>query len=439
MALVLIVDDDLHTRQLYVSLLTPFGHQVLEAGDGKEGLEQARSRKPDLIISDVLMPTMNGYEFVTSLRECPGFETIPVIFQSASFLDHETRSLGVTCGVSLVIPKPCDPEIALGIVHRALGTEVAVPTTQQGKFEKLEAIPVLVNAFFLKGKELDMVSARLAALLELGLELARPCDVPALLWKAARGAREIVSANYAAVGILKEDGVRLEWFTIIGMDPETVEKIGKPEFGGAIFRAMTSERKPQRAFSPRGELDNLGLPMCHPPVNSFLVAPLQVGDRLYGWMYAAQKLSGTEFGDEDERVMMALAAQTGLAYENSLGLLAIQDHAAKLEAEIEQKKRAENRLRMLIETAPMGIVIADKSGRITEVNAQALGMFGYEREELCGQSVESLLPDRLRAPPRPLRQGFACAADGGGNGDVRATEGRNRISGGNQPGAPRDE
>jgi len=52
-ALILVVDDDTQTRQLYVSLLTPFGHQVIEAGDGKEGLEQARLRKPDLIITDI--------------------------------------------------------------------------------------------------------------------------------------------------------------------------------------------------------------------------------------------------------------------------------------------------------------------------------------------------------------------------------------------------
>jgi PAS domain S-box-containing protein len=408
MALILIVDDDLHTRQLYVSLLTPFGHQVLEAADGQEGLEQARSRKPDLIISDVLMPTMNGYDFVTSLRESPGLETVPVIFHSASFLDHETRSLGVSCGVSLVIPKPCDPETALKIVHQALGTEVAVPATQPVKLEKVDAIPVLVDAYFQQGKELDVVSGRLAALLKLGLELARPCDMPALLWKAARGAREIVCANYAAVGILKEDAIRLEWLTIIGMDPETVEKIGKPVYSGEIFKALMSERKPQRAFSPRGDPDNLALPAYHPPVNSFLVVPLQVGDHLYGWIYAAQKLSGIEFGEEDERVMMAVAAQAGLAYENSLVLLSIQDHAEKLEAEIEQRRRAENRLRMLIETAPMGIVIAEKSGRIAEVNAEALDMFGYEREELHGQSVDTLLPERLRSSHERHRAHYAA-------------------------------
>jgi len=71
MASILIVDDDIQTRQLYLSLLTHFGHEVIEAVDGKDGLERAQLSKPDLIISDILMPTMNGYEFVTALRKSP--------------------------------------------------------------------------------------------------------------------------------------------------------------------------------------------------------------------------------------------------------------------------------------------------------------------------------------------------------------------------------
>lgn len=406
MALILIVDDDAHTRQLYISLLTPYGHTVIEAGDGKEGLEQARLRNPELIISDILMPTMNGYEFVSSIRNFPALKGVPVIFHSASFLDHETRSLGASCGVSLFITKPCEPEKALSIVHQALGLEVGTPAPSARIPEKEDTIPVLIDAYFQKGKELDAVSVRLASLLELGLELARPCDVPTLLRKAGNAARDIVGANYAAVGIFKEGAVHLDSFTALGMDPATVERIGKPTFDGSIFQSMMSERKPQRAFSAHGEPDGLGLPTYHPPVHSFLGVPLQVGHRLYGWTYVAQKLSGLEFNDEDERILMALAAQTGVAYENSLGLLAIQEHATKLEAEVEERKRAENRFRMLIQTAPMGIVIADKGGRIAEVNAQAVQMFGYERHELLGKPVEILLPERLQTSHKGHRANY---------------------------------
>jgi PAS domain S-box-containing protein len=407
MALILIVDDDRHSRQLFVSLLTPFGHQVIEASDGKQGLEQARTRNPDLIISDILMPTMNGYEFVSTIRNFPALDKVPVIFHSASFLDREARSLGAACGVSLFIMKPCEPEHALSIVHRALGSEVGTPAHSVQIQAKEDAIPALLDAVFKKGTELDAVSLRLAALLDLGLQLSRRSDAPELLRMAGNAAREIIGANYAAIGILREDSAQLESLTLIGMDSATVEKIGKPTFTGAIFQSMISERKPQRAFCPPKESENLCLPPFHPPVHSFLGAPLCAGNHSYGWIYVAQKLTTLEFDDDDERILMALAAQVGLAYENSLSLLAIQEHAAKLEVEVEERQRAENRLQMLIETAPMGIVIADKRGCISDVNAQALQMFGYGREELLGKSVETLLPERLRESHEGHRTGYS--------------------------------
>jgi len=406
MALILIVDDDVHTRELYVSLLAPYGHQVIEAGDGKEGLEQARLRNPNLIISDILMPTMNGYEFVSTLRKLPALEKVPVIFHSASFLDREARSLGSSCGVFLFIVKPCEPEQALTIIYQALGAEIGTPALPTQIPEAEEAIPLLLDAFFKKGKELDAVSLRLASLLDLGLQMSTRRDEQELLRTAANAARELIGADFAAVGILGQDAVQLQSLTLIGMDSATVEKIGKPTFAGAIFQSMMEEHKPQRVFSPQGESKNLGLPRDHPPVHSFLGAPLRVGKHSYGWIYVAQKLNALEFDDDDERILIALAAQVGLAYENSLSLLAIQEHSKKLEAEVEERKKAENRFRMLIETAPMGIVIADKRGRMADMNAQALRMFGYEREELIGQSVEVLLPERLRMAHEGHRSGY---------------------------------
>src|SRR5579884_174398 len=105
MATILVVDDDPNARQLYCSLLKPFGHTVLEARDGRDGLKLALEHKPDLIVSDILMPTMNGYDFVSALRKLPGQTDTNVIFQSASFLDRESRALGNTCGVSDYLSK----------------------------------------------------------------------------------------------------------------------------------------------------------------------------------------------------------------------------------------------------------------------------------------------------------------------------------------------
>jgi PAS domain S-box-containing protein len=406
MALILVVDDDVHSRQLYVSLLTPFGHQVIEAGDGREGLDQARLRKPELIISDILMPTMNGYEFVSALRKCAPLENVPIILSSAAFLDSETRSLGAACGVSLFISKPCEPEKALAIVQAALGLEAQKPIAPAPIPTSGDAIPFLINAFFKKGKQLDAVSLRLASLLELGLDLAHSSGLDELMDKAGNAARKIIGANYSGIGILAGEGPHLRSFTLFGGDPEVAAKLVHPAFNGPIFREIVSERKARRAFSVSGEPAGLELPVYHPRIRNLLAVPLEIGDRVYGWIYVAEKLATLEFTEEDSRILTALAAQFVLAFENAERFRTIQEHARQLETEIEERKRAEDRFRALVEAAPTGIVIADERGHITVVNAQALRMFGYDRGELVGESIETLVPERLRHAHQGHRAGY---------------------------------
>lgn len=406
MASILIVDDDVQTRQLYLSLLTHFGHEVIEAIDGKDGLERARLNKPDLIISDILMPTMNGYEFVSALRKSPPLDKIPVIFHSASFLGKEARFLGASCGVSHFIVKPCEPEQALATIHQALGLKIQRSLSPASPPGSSDPIPFLIDTVFAKGKELDSASTRLASLLELGLDLSVPCPLDALLKKAAKGARQTIGANYAGVGILTQDAKRLRSFALAGHEPQLPIQLVKDSFDGAIFKQVIAQRKPCRSSGPFDGTASLCLPAHHPPVESLLCAPLSIKDSVHGWIYVANKLASHEFTEQDDQILMTLAAQVALAYENTTYLDAIHGHARQLEVEIEQRKNAEDRFRVLVETAPTGIVIADENGRIAEVNAQALRMLGYRREELVGLPVEALLPERYRCGHQGKRTAY---------------------------------
>ena len=71
MARILVVDDNASNRKLLATLLSHEGHQIIEARDGLDGLEAARAAHPDLVISDILMPSMDGFEFVRLLRADP--------------------------------------------------------------------------------------------------------------------------------------------------------------------------------------------------------------------------------------------------------------------------------------------------------------------------------------------------------------------------------
>ena len=89
-----------------------------------------------------------------------------------------------------------------------------------------------------------------------------------------------------------------------------------------------------------------------------------------------------------------------------MGGKAAIENGSKIETLIELRERAENALRMLIESLPMGLVITDEKGNITDLNESLVRMFGYSREELLGQTVETLLPERLRNSHQGHRAGY---------------------------------
>lgn len=82
------------------------------------------------------------------------------------------------------------------------------------------------------------------------------------------------------------------------------------------------------------------------------------------------------------------------------------EYGSKRETLVDVRSIAENTLRTLIESLPMGLIIADEKGRITDLNESSLRMFGYSREELLGQAIETLLPERLRNSHHGHRAGY---------------------------------
>ena len=137
MAKVLVVDDNATYRKVVAAVLGYEGHSILEAADGAEALELACKEFPQLIISDVVMPSMDGYEFVRRLRADPQLAHTTVIFHTAHFGDQEAHQLAQRCQVSLMLAKPCDRADLLRVVGQALGTtaRVAVAPDLAGDFD----------------------------------------------------------------------------------------------------------------------------------------------------------------------------------------------------------------------------------------------------------------------------------------------------------------
>ncbi len=122
MATVMVVDDVAANRDIVRLLLGYRGHEVIEANDGADALRLAHLHHPDIVVSDVLMPGIDGLELVHRLRTDPDQQAAqaPVIFYTANYLEPETRPIAEACGVSQVVLRSQDPHELLDAVDAAL-------------------------------------------------------------------------------------------------------------------------------------------------------------------------------------------------------------------------------------------------------------------------------------------------------------------------------
>lgn len=119
---VLVVDDRWENRSVIVNLLTPLGFEMVEASHGQEGLQRAREIHPDLVITDITMPLMDGYEMLKALRSQEEFQDLPIVVSSASVFESD-RQKSIGAGASGFLPKPVQAEGLLDSLQTLLGLE----------------------------------------------------------------------------------------------------------------------------------------------------------------------------------------------------------------------------------------------------------------------------------------------------------------------------
>lgn len=118
--LILIADDDPDILELVAFRLTRSGYEVVTAADGEEAVRLARERKPHLAILDVMMPTMDGYEATSTLREDESTKEMPIILLTARAQEADV-SRGFEAGADDYVRKPFSPQELTSRVEAILG------------------------------------------------------------------------------------------------------------------------------------------------------------------------------------------------------------------------------------------------------------------------------------------------------------------------------
>ena len=432
MATILIVDDRPSNRQFLTTLLGYGGHRLLEAGDGAAALGLVRADRPDLIITDILMPTMDGYEFVQHVRADPDVAPTPVIFYTATYSAPQAEKLAKTCGVYKVLAKPCEPQEILAAVNQALGVEdpVAVApsvvkerakggTSQTADntmslylkdlqdvrrgFEELASgdakpdakrnlVKDLSQKFSDNLASMQRVTTRLSALHEVAMEMMTERQPARLVQLFFAAACDLVDSKYAAIGMRDETEQAIQLAFAKRVDVAML----RGEAGRTGLLATLLSGRPVLCMrSADGTPNADGLPDGHPPVRDLLGIPVASTERVYGWMYFADGRSEKGFSDEDVRVVNAMARQLAVLYENAMLYDAIQRHAAELQVEMTERRRTQEALAQSEGGLHRAQIMAKLAHVITDPNG------AFERWSETLPQLIGIEPARM---PRSTRQ-----------------------------------
>jgi signal transduction histidine kinase/ActR/RegA family two-component response regulator len=360
MAVILIIEKRPLGRRRLGAILRTRDHEIVEASDGQQALDVLAQIRPAVVISDILLPTVDGSEFVRRMREIPTGAATPVIFYTATYHEREARALAHRCGVFDVLTNQGAPQEILATVDAALDSSGPLPSAPLGLADFASA--PADRADFGSGDPrrgsstvtawsdpLAAEKERTKAILEVAEQIAAERDPVALLNTVCTEARHVTLAQHAVLGLLTEEGSTSDRLCTSGLDAETTAGMKPPSVAGALLSAVVRERRPVRTRNPQGRPESLGLPAGHPPVSSLLSVPIASPSRVYGWLSLRNKLGTDEFTEADERVAMTLGTHAGTAYEKARLFDDLQRRVTALEQELgrtTERVREEERTRL---------------------------------------------------------------------------------------------
>jgi PAS domain S-box-containing protein len=347
---VLVVEDNRDMGRFIVDSLKSDGFDVLSAFDGRAGYDLAVAERPDLVLTDVMMPGMNGEELVRQLRQRPELSAMSILVLTA-ISDEALRVRLLSEGAQDYLNKPF-----LVAELQARVRNLVARTRAEDYVSRLRR---QIAAVSLASTE---ISEAVASLPEE--------SVRTVLQTIALNAQNLTGAEFAAAGIGADPTRPFEIWTFLGTSAEQAAKL-RPPSPADILGLVSKGDESVRLRDLREHPAYRGLPEHHPEMRSFLGAPIRYRGRVAGNLYLANKRNAAEFTAEDQQIVEMLAARAGVAIET-----------ARLYA---AEGRAHAWLQAVVDQMPEGIVLMDAEGHVTVEN-QALRVLTNAR---------SPVPDRF--------------------------------------------
>ncbi|ACD21392.1 response regulator [Paraburkholderia phytofirmans] len=389
-ARLLVVDDNADLREYMSRILRAAGHDVRLASDGQAALEAARAEAPDLVLSDVMMPRLDGFGLLRALRADPHLRDTPVLMLSAR-AGEEARVDGIEHGADDYLTKPFSARELLARVSGNLQLARLRRETEMKLREESRTLEIL-----------NRVGSTVAAELDLNRAVQIVTDAATELTGAAFG-----SFFY---NVLDQKGGSYMLFTLSGVQKEAFERLPMPRNtavfaptfqGDGIVRVDDITQDPRYGHNA----PHRGMPDGHVKVRSYLAAPVQSrGGEVVGGLFFGHPEPGV-FTERAERIVAGIAAQAAIAIDNARLYQAAQ-------IEIAERTKAQSALRDLNETLERRVietvadrdrlwelsedllVVADIEGRLQRVSPSWSTALGHNVHWLMSRSYVDLVhPD----------------------------------------------
>jgi response regulator RpfG family c-di-GMP phosphodiesterase len=321
----LIVDDIPQNLYMLEILLTTNGFEVEKAVNGIEALDLARKNKPAMIISDILMPGMDGFSLCRTLKADEQLKDVPFIFYTATYIDPRDEKLALSLGADRFIVKPMDMDDFLVILKDVFKThETKKPVEQPVAAEKKEEEfykeynQVLIHKLEDKMMELQKSNKRLASLFQVSCDLHTMKPATDMIHIILRALVETAGYRYASYYSFNESQNTLSLMTASGFSESTLKN-----FKDKLVFNLGEERGLVGKIAQNGQTINITDTSkepnwidLDPTIKSALFTPVQVEKVILG-VFALFSKEKNAFTEEDEHDITLLANNLAIGIENA--------------------------------------------------------------------------------------------------------------------------
>jgi two-component system NtrC family sensor kinase len=372
----LIVEDNADDRRILRYNLERHGCDVMEAADGREGLEAARAHKPELIISDALMPRMDGYQFLRSVKTDEALKTVPFIFYSAVYTGQKEMKLALSLGADAFIIKPKEPEELWDEIKNIL------ENCKLGK-KPVASAPLIEEEEEYLRKYGTIVATKLEEkILELDRAVTERKQAEESLQEQKIFAEYLIENSAVATFVLDARHKVVIWNKAC----EELTGVPAAEMLGTDnqWKPFYEHKRPVLADIVI-DGDFAKLPELYSTHAKSTLTPNAL--HAEGWY---GNLNG-----RDRYILFDAAPISIKKGELTAAIETLQDITERKRAE-ESLAESESKLRTLTNTAADVIVMIDAEDKITYWNPAGKRILGYSAEEVLGRDLTLIIPHRYR-------------------------------------------